>query len=303
MTRLALRHALEYGALMAFFGLVRALPHRAARPAGAALGGLAHRLDARHRKVALDNLAAAFPELDETARRRIVGRCYRHFGGMVFDRLSMTRYGAEEICRRTRLEGWENLLRAEAAGHGLLLLTAHFASWEMLGDPVSLYRGPSHAISRPADNPYLDRKARWLRERFGVVSIDRRGAGKKALRALRDGERVWILADQRVHPREGVDLPFFGRPATTSTLAARLALRYGTPAVPIFCYPEPGGRFRIVVRPAIQPEGSGREAVARLTARYVAATEAEIRRAPELWLWMHDRWRQRRRGPDDEAAG
>lgn len=296
------RHALEYGAVMAFLGFVRALPHNIARGTGAALGGLAHRLDARHRRVALDNLAAAFPELDESTRRRMVRDCFRHFGGMVFDRLSMTRFDAEQICERTTIDGWRHLLGAEAEGRGLLLLTSHFASWEMLGDPVSLYRGPSYAISRPADNPYLDRKTRWLRERFGVVSVNRRGAGRVAMRALRDGERVWILADQRVHPREGIELPFFGRPATTSTLAARLAVRFGTPAVPIFCYPEPRGRFRIVVRPMIRPEDSGPEAIAALTARYVAATEEEIRRRPELWLWMHDRWRHRRRSTTDEAG-
>ncbi|MFQ5350968.1 MAG: lysophospholipid acyltransferase family protein [Thermoanaerobaculia bacterium] len=302
MSLLAVRHSLEYGAFMAFLGFVRALPHRAARPTGAALGGLAHRLDARHRAVALTNLTAAFPELDEATRRRMVRGCFRHFGGMVFDRLSMTRFDAEEICRRVTLVGWENLLRAEAEGRGLLLLTSHFGSWEMLGDPVSLYRGPSLAISRPADNPHLDRKTRWLRDRFGVVSINRRGAGRKAMRALKNGERVWILADQRVHPREGTELPFLGRPAMTSTLAARLALRYGTPAVPIFCYPEPRGTFRIEVRPPIHPDESGDDAVAELTSRYVAATEAEIRRHPEMWLWMHNRWRQRRRGAAGEAT-
>ena len=302
MSLLAVRHAIEYGAFMLFFGGVRALPHRAARGVGAALGGLAHRLDARHRTVALENLGAAFPELDERTRRRMVRDCFRHFGGMVFDRLSMTRFDAEGICERTTIEGWRHLLEAEAEGRGLLLLTSHFASWEMKGDPVSIYRGPSYAISRPADNPHLDRKSRWLRERFGVVSVNRRGAGRVAMRALKNGERVWILADQRVHPREGIELPFFGRPATTSTLAARLALRRGTPAVPIFCYPEPRGRFRIVVRPPIRPRGSGAEAIAELTARYVAATEEEIRRRPELWLWMHDRWRHRRR-PRPERQG
>ena len=169
----------------------------------------------------------------------------------------MTRFDADEICRRVSLDGWDHLLRAERQGRGVLLLTAHLGSWEMMGDPVSLYRGAAHAIARPADNPYLDRTVRRLRGRFGVVTIDRRGAGRRAMRALKNGERVWILADQRVHPREGIELPFLGRPATTSTLAARLALRYGTPAVPIFCYPEPRGRFRIEVRPAIRPEGSG----------------------------------------------
>lgn len=302
MSLLGARQALEYAAFMAFWGMVRALPHRGARGAGAALGSLVHRLDARHRRVALGNVAAALPELSEDARRRLVRECFRHFGGMALDRLSMTRFDAEGICRRVSLDGWEHLLRAEREGRGLLLLTAHLGSWEMLADPVSIYRGPSYAIARPADNRHLDGQARRLRGRFGVITVNRRGAGRRALRALKSGERVWILADQRVHPREGVELPFLGRPATTSTLAARLALRCGAPAVPIFCYPEPRGRFRIVVRPAILPEGSGPQAAMALTARYVAATEAEIRRHPEMWLWMHDRWRQRRRGGGREAG-
>jgi KDO2-lipid IV(A) lauroyltransferase len=303
MSLLRTRHAVEYAAYMTFFGLVRALPHGAARAVGATLGGLVHRLDGRHRKVALANVAAALPELDADARRLLVRRCFRHFGGMAFDRLSMTRFDAEEICRRLRLEGWEHLLGAEAEGRGVLLLTAHIGSWEMMGDPVAIYRGPCYAIARPADNPRLDRQIRLLRERFGNLTIPRRGSSRKVMRALQRGERVWILADQRVHPREGIELRFLGRPATTSTLAARLALRYGTPAVPIFCYPEPHSRFRIVVRPAIRPEGTGREAVAALTARYVEVTEAEIRRHPELWLWMHDRWRQRRRRDKAAEAG
>jgi len=245
--------------------------------------------------VALANLAAALPDLDEAARRRLVRDCFRHFGGMAFDRLSMTRFGAEEICRRVSLNGWQHLLAAERQGRGVLLLTAHLGSWEMLGDPVSIYRGASYAIARPADNPRLDRRIRRLRERFGVVTVNRRGAGREAMRALKNGERLWILADQRVHPREGTEVPFLGRAAMTSTLAARLALRFDTPAVPIFCYPEPRGRFRIEVRPAIPARATGDDPVAELTSRYVAATEAEIRRHPEMWLWMHDRWRQRRR--------
>jgi KDO2-lipid IV(A) lauroyltransferase len=280
---------------MVFLGFIRALPHNAARPAGAALGGLAHRLDARHRRVALDNVAAAFPELDEDDRRRMVRRCFRHFGGMAFDRLSATRFDSEEICRRLTLHGWEHLVRAESEGRGVFLITAHFGSWEMMGDPMTLYRGPSFVIARPADNPFLERRIRRVRERFGNITVPRRGAGRKAMRALRSGGRVWILADQRVHPREGIELPFFGRPAMTSTLAARLSLRCGSPAVPLFCHPEPGGRFRIEVRPPIHPEGSGDEAVRALTARYLQVTEAEIRRHPEMWLWMHNRWRQRPR--------
>lgn len=302
MSLTGIRHAVEYAAYMAFFGLIRALPHNAARGAGAVLGGLAHRLDGRHRKVALDNLAAVFPERDPTERKRIVRDCFRHFGGLAFDRLSMTRFDAGETCSRMTLDGWQHLLDAERDGRGVLLLTAHIGSWDMM-EVTAIYRGPAHVIVRPTDNPHLNRRMNGLRERFGNVSMPRRGAGRAAMRVLKSGGRVWILADHRVHPHEGIELPFLGRPATTSTLAARLALRYGTPAVPIFCYPEPNGRYRIEVRPAIRPEESGDDAVAALTSRYVEATEVEIRRHPEMWLWMHNRWRHRRRPRKQAETG
>ena len=303
MSLLGTRHAVEYGAYKAFFGLIRALPHTAVRGAGAALGGLGYRLDARHRKVALANVAAAFPELDPRARQRLVRRCFRHFGGLVFDSLSASRFGADALCRRLTLEGWEHLVRAEREGRGVFLLTAHIGSFEMLSHPVALYRGPAHMIVRPADNPHLDRHLQRRRERFGNITVPRRGAGRAAMRALQGGGRVFVLVDQRVHPREGIEVPFLGRPAMTSTLTARLSLRCGSPVVPMFCYPEPGGRFRVEVRSPIRPEGSGDEAVAALTTRYVAATEAEIRRYTEMWLWMHDRWRQRRRPRTGHGAG
>ena len=100
-----------------------------------------------------------------------------------------------------------------------------------------------------------------------------------------------VLLDQRVRPRDSVEVPFFGRPAHTSNLVARLALKHETPVVPIYAYPAPDGRYRIVARPAIAAEGAGPNPVLELTSRYLAAVEAEIRRKPELWLWMHDRWR------------
>ncbi len=288
-----LRFALEHALFMTLLGSVRALPHRWARTVGGWLGALAHLLDRRHREVARRNLAGALPELDRRARRALVRRCFRHYGGVALDILSLTRFGPAEVCRRISLVGWEHLIRAEQQGRGVLLLTGHIGNFEILAYPVALYRGVADLIVRPADNPKLDRRLRWLRERPGNRSIPRRGAARATLRSLSAGGRVFLLADQRVAPHEGIELPFLGRPATTSTLAARLSLRCRTPVVPIYCYPEPGGRFRVEVLPAIQPHGSGRAAMAELTRQYMAVTEEQIRRHPAMWLWMHDRWRHR----------
>jgi len=94
-------------------------------------------------------------------------------------------------------------------------------------------------------------------------------------------------------------VPFFGHPALTSPVLAKMSIRLGVPVVPSYCLPAPEGRYRVWFKPPISPpQDAGKddeerdEAVRRLTARYMAEMEEEIRRSPELWLWMHRRWRR-----------
>ncbi len=306
-----MRHALEYGAYLALKGVIRGLPHGASRPLGAALGRLAHRLDGRHRRLADDNLALAFPAMTPAQRRSTVAACFRHFGAALCDLISADRLDPVEICRRFTFEGWEHLERAESLGRGVFLLGAHHGLWEISGKPITLYRGPMYTIARPADNPHLERELSGLRGRLGYSVIHKRGAARRMLQVLRAGGRIGILPDQRVHEREGILVPFFGHPALTTPILARLSRRHDTPVVPVFAYPESGGRYHLVVRPAILPgvlatdgAGAGRPreedeaaAVAALTRRYLEVIESEIRSHPHMWLWMHRRWSPRRR-PD-----
>ncbi len=285
------RHYLEYLAFAAFRGLLRALPFAAARPLGAALGTAARRLDFKHPRIAASNLARALPELAPAERKRLVRRCYRHVGGAVCDAFSLARFDAVEICRRLTLEGWELFEKAERPGRGVLVMSAHFGSWEVLGPVLSLYRAPSHFVIRPTHNPLVERDMRALRERFGSRTIPKRGAARGMMKAVTAGGTVAILIDQRVHPNEGVAVPFFGDGSHSTPLLAQLSLRTGAPVVPTFVYPEPGGRFRVVVREPIAASGEGEEGVRALTARYMKAIEDEIRGRPEMWLWMHERWR------------
>jgi KDO2-lipid IV(A) lauroyltransferase len=324
------RHRLEYGAYLALKGTIRALPHAAARPLGAALGRLAHRIDGRHRRVAAANLALAFPALTAAERRRLVAACFRHFGAALFDLISSERFDAVELCRRVSYEGWEHLDRAERLGRGVFLLGAHHGYWEISGRPIGLYRGVIHTVARPADNPHLDRELSRLRRGLGYAVIPKRGAARRMLQVVRAGGRVGILPDQRVQEREGILVPFFGHPALTTPVLARLSIRDRCPVVPVFAYPEPGGRYRLVIRAPILPEeteapeelgvagvaaaagadeaagagggdevveGSGdrESAVAALTRRYHEAIESEIRDHPEMWLWMHRRWDRKRK--------
>jgi KDO2-lipid IV(A) lauroyltransferase len=112
-------------------------------------------------------------------------------------------------------------------------------------------------------------------------------------------ETVAILIDQNVLPREAVFVPFFERPAATTSSLALIQLKTGAAVVPVFTWPESDGRYRLGFERPILPEEFGgvevdrEERVRRATARYMEVTEAAIRLAPDAWLWIHDRWKTR----------
>ena len=293
------RHRIEYSLYLGLKGFLRLLPHQTARSFGRAVGSLGHLLDRRHREVALRNMELALPEIGPAERRRLVRACFRHFGAALCDAISSTRFDAVEICRHFTLEGWENLEAAEARGKGIFVLSAHVGFWELVSPVIGLYRGPMAIVIRPADNPWLDRELRALRERFGNSTLPKRGAARRMIETLREAGRVGILVDQRVQEREGIPVPFFGRPALTSPILARLSLRTGAAVVPVAVYPEPDGRYRFVAKPALLPPEDGtddEETAAALTRRYLETAEEDIRAHPEMWLWMHRRWDARRKG-------
>lgn len=284
-------HAGELAFFQLLHGLVRVLPHSGARRLGRALGGVAYLLLASRRRIALANLELAMPELDERSRHDVARGSFRQMTAHATELLSLGRFDAAALCRRWTLDGWEHVTAATSGSRAAFLMTAHFGYWEMVGQATGLYAPPVLALVRPLDNPRLDRRLAALRTRFGLRLIHKHGAARSLVRNLQAGGRLLVLLDQRVAPRDAVVVPFFGRPARTSSLIARLALKHRTPVVPVYAYPAPGGRYRVVARPAIAPESDAADPVRDLTGRCVAAVETEIRRRPDLWLWMHDRWK------------
>jgi KDO2-lipid IV(A) lauroyltransferase len=194
---------------------------------------------------------------------------------------------------RVRIEGLEHLAAATDGTSGVLLLTGHFGNWELLGLAHALTRLPLTVVVRPLDSSVLNRLAERLRARTGAELIAKRSALRPVLRALRHGRMVGILLDQNASRDEGVFVPFFGRPASTSRSLALLAVRTGRPIVPVFIHREPDGRHRIVIEPALPVPAaiSPEAAVVELTAECARRTEAIIRRWPEQWFWLHRRWR------------
>jgi KDO2-lipid IV(A) lauroyltransferase len=211
-----------------------------------------------------------------------------------------------DIRSRVRVVGEENLAAARARGRGVFLLSAHFGGWELGAIRAGLIAGPIAPVVRPLDNPRLERELARRRTRFGNRLIAKRDAARDILRALRQGETVAILVDQNVLAREAVFVPFFGRLAATTPALALFQLKTDAAVVPAMVWPEGAGRYRLELGTPIladefrSPELDREESVRRATARYMEVTEATVRGKPEVWLWMHNRWRTR---PEDPAGG
>jgi KDO2-lipid IV(A) lauroyltransferase len=288
-----LLHRLEYYLFVTITALLHRLPEKLCIRLAKLIGRLGHRTDSRHRRVALSNLKLAFPELDSRSRRQLTRRCFENFACTLIDSLVSAPLDRESYLQRLDYDGWEFFEQAERAGHGVLMMTGHLGNWEACGQSMALKNRPLLFVARPLDNPLIETRIRRIRERFGNTTVPKRGGAGQILRSMKGGGFAGMLIDQRVHPDEGKAYDFFGHPAYTTPLLARLSLRTGAPVVPFFGIPAADwGRTRIVFRPPIFPDAELENTVDQLTIRYLAAIEEEIRRYPELWLWMHRRWRE-----------
>ncbi len=287
-------HAVEYALFSLLRGALTLLPHGATRGLGRGLGDLGWLVLGSRRRIAIDNVGRALPELDPGERRTVARESFRNLGRMACDTISSHRFDSREVCRRLTLEGWEHFEAARAEGRGVLVMSAHLGSWEMAAHVVGLYGEPMHVIGRPLDNPRIDEALAWQRTRFGNRTILKRGAARGSMRVLRDKGVVGILIDQRVRPEQGILVPFFGSEALTSPLLARMAIRTGAPVVPLYGELAPDGRYRVEFEPAIEPpaDTDDEAAIEEMTRRCLDAVERRIRRSPEQWLWLHERWKR-----------
>ncbi len=233
--------------------------------------------------------------MQAAARRRLYRRACHHLGLVFVELCALLTRPLERVVRSITLEGREHLDRVMADPGRALVLTAHLGNWEILAAAHRLAPYPLAVVVRPLDARWLNVLAERLRRKAGVEIIDKSRALRPVLEALGRGGLVGILLDQNATRNEGVFVPFFGRAASTSRAMAILALRTGTPVLPIFARREGTGRHRVIIgAPLSPPDAKDREeAIVELTARCTAVIEAAIRESPEQWLWIHHRWRTR----------
>jgi KDO2-lipid IV(A) lauroyltransferase len=283
-----LRYGAEAAAFFLFIALFRLMGVDAASWAGGWIGRhvLYHLGWARK---AHQNLAAAFPEMGEAERETIVLQVCDNVGRTAAEYAHLDKFEMDGKDPRIRVE---RLDLAEAMrGKGVLLLSGHFANWEIMPIAATEFGLEGAIVYRPPNNPYVDRFIARARAVKGMKEqISKHQGTRRIFTLLRGGKAMLLLADQKTN--EGIPAPFFGRDAMTTPAPAALALKLNAPVYFASNRRGRGARFTITVHEplAFTPSGDYDQDVRDMTTAINARLEAMVRADPGQWLWIHRRW-------------
>jgi Kdo2-lipid IVA lauroyltransferase/acyltransferase len=266
------------------------LPRRALGWLAASLASLAYVLGVR-RRVALENLREAFPDKSEAERRRIARGAYRNMALVALESLVAAHLKDRDVEEGLRISNFDALEAACRSGSGVLVATAHFGNWEVLGSVMCRRGFAMSTVVKPLSGAFNARIIE-ARQRNGMTLIPARGALKGTLRAVRGGGIVVMLLDQVLPAEHGVFVPFFGRLASTNPALSVAALRTGAPVFVVMGEREQDRLHMSCEGPFPVPRtGDSSADVTAHTAMITAVLERHIRAHPEQWLWMHRRWK------------
>ena len=269
------------------------LPWGLQRVLGRALGGVAYALASSRRHAARVNLRLCLPEMDETARTRLLRESFRDFGIGLFE-FARAWWGEVAPMRRdVVIEGLEHLKELQAQGRGVLMVSGHFMTLEMCGRLLCDHV-PLAGMYRRYRNPVMGWAVKRGRLRYAAAMFANDEI-RPAMRHLKQGGFLWYAPDQDMRGKETVFAPFFGVPAATITATHQFARLTGCAVVPFFHRRE-GDRYVLRIAPPLEDFPS-KDAVAD-SARVNAAIEAMVREAPSQYLWIHRRFKRR---PDGAA--
>ena len=236
------------------------------------------------------NFRIAFPDKRDSEIASLVLGMWNNFGRVAAELPHLVRDGGEAWSERVEIVGAEHVAPYRASGRACIFISAHLANWDLLPWASVRLGVPLYVTYAPLKNPMLDRLLLRYRDRLGCMLAARGTAGTRALiEALRKGNSIGLLVDRKTP--DGVAVPFFGRDATTSTVPARLALRFACPLIPVHVERVAGARFRVILEAPLEvPSGDKEMRVLGLTNAVNAAVERWIRARPEQWFCSNRRW-------------
>jgi KDO2-lipid IV(A) lauroyltransferase len=263
------------------------LPFPVQRRVGSALGRLIRRLPLAYVRIARRNIELCMPALSPQGRAELLDRHCESLGVALCETADTWWSSDRRVHQLAEVQGLENLHAALARGRGAIMIGGHFTTIEIatriLGTVV-----PLNVVYRPTKNALLSHIMFTSFSRHGkpIAHDDIR----TMIRALKKNEAVWYAPDQSYRNKGAAMVNFFGIPAATTTATSRLARISGAAVLTYFPERLPGNAgYRVVIGPALE-NFPGADSICDAE-RFNRLLEAQIRRVPEQYLWVHRRFK------------
>lgn len=262
---------------------------------GRALGRLGFYLDKKHRKIILNNLKTAFgQEKSDDEMDLIAKKVFENLGMNFMEFFRLPWLKEQDLNGYVECEGFENFKKAYGKGRGVVFLTGHFGNWELMAMFYALKNYQADIVVRDLDSLLVDEFVRWVRAKAGNRIVAKGRSMRELIRTLSKGGITGILLDQNVTWSEGVFVYFFNKLACTNKGTALLAAASGAAVVPTFIIRD-GKKHRVIIGEEVAIKNTGDRTADQLanTALFTKITEDFVRKYPEQWFWLHQRWKSR----------
>lgn len=258
---------------------------------GKCLGKILFSLAKRRRRITETNIRLCFPEMGQQSQDQLIKNTIEANAIGLIETAAAWRLPAEKFRSKTVVQGLEHFEKAKSLGRGVLLVGAHYTTLDMGGVLVSLFSDVD-VMYRPHANPLFDRIMKTSRERFCRKVINRSDM-REVIRSLKGGQVLWYAPDQDYGREHSVFAPFFGIPAASIKMTARLAKINNSPVIILGHHRTENG-YTLAFSPPLSNYPVGDDIADAATIN--KALETEIRKFPEQYMWVHRRFKTRQDG-------
>lgn len=239
----------------------------------------------RRMKLAFSNVQRIFPEKQLIWKLITVFSSYWNLSLVLLEFLQIPALKRPGYCR-VNFSGKEHFDQALSEGNGIILLTAHFGNWEVLGQLLTLTGYPLSSIAKTQKQKKLDFRINQLRTFYGMEVITKGFGLREAVKTLKKNRILGLLLDQDAKD-QGIMVPFLDQMASTPLSAVTLSRKYQAPVIPVFLIRRGYLDFEIQIQKPLELENDDFKAASACN----QAISDMIRRYPWQWLWLHNRWR------------
>ena len=258
------------------------------------IGLFVYRVLTKEQNKTIQNLTIAFGcEKDRAEIKRIASRVFVNLSKTAVDVLQFPKLRQRVVDLVLCDNLAEKMSPIYQRGKGFIGLTGHIGNWELLAAYFQNSGYPGRVVGRRIYYEPFNRVLIALRKSVGISTIYRIGALREIFKELRENHWIGMLVDQDIASLDGIFVPFFGREAWTPTAPAKIAIATGAAILPLFMIRESGSRYRLFIEDPILPNGDSEDEVRSITELWSRVVENYVRRYPDQWVWMHNRWKTR----------